>query len=147
MCDQCERYTKGDKFELDFELKQYGDCDIDVKIDYCRVYESNVRARSIALYSIQPMLAGSRCHQWLGRRASGTYYHIPSYITSLTGIWPVISGHKILGCIVKVGPKITESKVGDRTGYESHLWDSFLYGAADANFAGPGVTLRCPDTQ
>ena len=35
----------------------------------------------------------------------------------------------------------------DLIDYESHLWDSFLYGAADANFAGPGVTLRCPDTQ
>jgi len=44
MCDQCERYTKWDKFELDFEPKQYRDCDIDVKIDYCSVYESNVRA-------------------------------------------------------------------------------------------------------
>jgi len=30
-------------------------------------------------------------------------------------------------------------------GYESHLWDSFLYAAADADFAGPAVTLRCPD--
>jgi len=29
--------------------------------------------------------------------------------------------------------------------YESHLWDSFLYAAADADFAGPAVTLRCPD--
>ena len=29
--------------------------------------------------------------------------------------------------------------------YESHLWDSFLYGAEDADFAGPAVTLRCPD--
>ena len=29
--------------------------------------------------------------------------------------------------------------------YESHLWDSFLYGPADADFAGPAVTLRCPD--
>lgn len=44
MCDQCERYTKWDKFELDFEPKQYGDCGIDVKIDYCSVYGSNVRA-------------------------------------------------------------------------------------------------------
>jgi len=54
MCDQCERYTKWDKFELDFEPKQYGDCDIDVKIDYCTVYESNVHA--ITLYSILPTL-------------------------------------------------------------------------------------------
>jgi len=30
--------------------------------------------------------------------------------------------------------------------YESHLWDSFLYAAADADFAGPAVTLWCPDT-
>ena len=29
--------------------------------------------------------------------------------------------------------------------YESHLWDLFLYAAADADFAGPAVTLRCPD--
>jgi len=29
--------------------------------------------------------------------------------------------------------------------YESHLWDSFLYGAEDADFAGLAVTLRCPD--
>lgn len=27
----------------------------------------------------------------------------------------------------------------------SHLWDSFLYAAADADLAGPAVTLRCPD--
>jgi len=118
ICDQCERYTKWYKFELDFEPKQYGDCDIDVKSDYGSGYESNVRARFITLYSPHPLLAGSRCHRWLGRRGSGTYYHIPSYITSLAGIWPVISGHKILGCIVKLAPKVTESKVGDRAGVE-----------------------------
>jgi len=31
--------------------------------------------------------------------------------------------------------------------YESHLWDSFLYGAPDLDFAGLIVTLRCPDIQ
>ena len=33
--------------------------------------------------------------------------------------------------------------LGPQQHYKSHLWDSFLYGAADANFAGPAVTLRC----
>ena len=33
----------------------------------------------------------------------------------------------------------------DKPIYESHLWpgDSFLYAAADVDFAGPAVTLRC----
>jgi len=29
--------------------------------------------------------------------------------------------------------------------YESHLWDLFVYGAVDADFAGPAVMLWCPD--
>ena len=33
----------------------------------------------------------------------------------------------------------------DMVDYESHLWDSFLYAAEDADFAGLAVTLRCPD--
>jgi len=31
--------------------------------------------------------------------------------------------------------------------YKSHLWDSFLYGAPDLDFAGWVVTLWCPDIQ
>ena len=40
---------------------------------------------------------------------------------------------------------IRTAEIPGPTCYESHLWDSFLYGAADADFAGPAVTLRCPD--
>jgi len=45
---------------------------------------------------------------------------------------------------IKLGRQVVVQAL---SGYESHLWDSFLYAAADADFAGPAVTLRCPAIQ
>ncbi|KAG6844790.1 hypothetical protein H0H87_003719 [Tephrocybe sp. NHM501043] len=73
-----------DKFKvIDFEPKQSGDYDVDIKIEYCGV--------------------------------CGTDVH------TITGGWgapilPLITGHEMVGHVVKVGPKVKSLKVGDRAG-------------------------------
>ncbi|KAF9555977.1 GroES-like protein [Agrocybe pediades] len=78
---------------IDFQPKQFGDYDIDIKIEYCGVCGSDVH--------------------------------------TVTGGWgddvllPVIPGHEITGRVVKVGPKVTEFKVGDRAGVGAQVCSCF----------------------
>lgn len=64
-------------------------------------------------------LSAYRCIQL---RADGEiqslYYYIALFLifSELIALQPVIPGHEIVGHVVRVGPKVTEFKVGERAG-------------------------------
>lgn len=106
--------NKWDELELiNFTPKQFGDYDIDIKISYCGVCGSDVHSATGGWGA--PLLVCFCGSSW---RPSMKYLN--TFSTQ-----PLIVGHEITGEVVRVGPKVTEFKVGDRAGVGAQVSSCF----------------------